>query len=107
VSTLKTLYPEHYEKMAAQVMTSMMEHVHDDGNIPYRLRQGLSMFLGQPLDTTLQPQSIMAVQSVFGQSGPPQPQQGAKPKGSAAKLGKMATNLQTNDQARSARANKA
>jgi hypothetical protein len=107
VSTLKTLYPDHYPKMVQQLMTAMTDHIHGGGTIPYKIRQGLSLFMGQPLDSTMQPASIMAIQGTFAKAPAQQPPGGGKAKGSTAKLGKMATNLQTQEQSREARANKA
>lgn len=103
VQTLQQLYPEHYEKMKQQVMVSMMDHAQDGGTVPYTLRQGLSLFLGQPLDSTFLPQSIQAIQSSYAQNASQPPQGGGKPKGSPSKLGKVATNMQTPMQAREAR----
>lgn len=109
VVTLKAIYPAYYAKMSQQLLTSMNEKQSEEGyQMPYKLRQSLSLFLGKPLDSTMTPQALQAIQSTFTSGGPPQqPQQGGQKKGSTSKLGKVATNMQTADQARQARQNKA
>lgn len=59
---LKGLYPSLYPKMAQQLSNSMMHRAADEEQIPYKTRMGLSLFLAQPLDSTMTPQSIMAAQ---------------------------------------------
>lgn len=111
VKTISSIYPAYYNKMSQQLMSSMADHLSKGETVPYRLRQSLSMFLAHPLDSTMTPQALQAIQATFQEGQPQQPQAaqqgGGKPKGSAAKLGKVATNMQTPDQARAARANKA
>jgi len=109
VAVLKNVYPEYYEKMSAQVMTAMMEHVHDGGTVSYQTRQGLSMLLGQPLDATMRPDSIQSIQATYAQNQQQsqQAQASGRVKKGTAKLNQLATNMQTPDQARAARANKA
>jgi hypothetical protein len=91
VVTLKSLYPNFYNKMAEQLTSAMTDHLDKGEKIPYDLRQGLSMFLGQPMDSTMSPQGIMAAQSAFASpvSTPPNaPVQ--KNKRNTSKLGDMA-----------------
>lgn len=107
LGTLKAIYPEYYDRMSQQVMTAMNDHLHNKGSIPYRVKQGLSLFLGQPMDSTMTPSSIQAIQSTFAQSGSQQQPQGKQGKGSASKLNKVASNLETPSQARESRQNKA
>lgn len=104
--TLKTVYPALYPQMVQEVMGSMTEHLSKGEEIPYRLRQSLSLFTGEALDSTLTPASIMSIQSVFLPKQPQQTQGGAPPPKSTAKLNKIATNTQTASQARDARAAK-
>ena len=69
--------------------------------IPYETRLGLSLFLGQPLDATMTPQSIMANQK------PQVPQENAeqqmmpqRQKGSLKALDKYSNLFKTGSQAR-------
>jgi hypothetical protein len=108
VNTLKTIYPAYYQKMSHELMDAMVDHLGNGKVIPYRLRQSLSLFLEQPMDSTLSPNSIQAVQTMYGQIRPQQQAQNqmqGKTKKSTSKLDKLSTNLQTGDQARASRAN--
>jgi hypothetical protein len=79
----------------------MTDFMNKDGVVPYKTRIGLSMFLAQPLDSTMSPMSIMAAQPIPKQ--PPMPQQG-KTKGSKSSpaLQKMSQGYATPGQAREA-----
>lgn len=99
VVTLKSLYPNFYTKMAQQVTGSMMDHLAKGEKIPYKLRQGLSMFVGQPLDSTMTPQSIQSAQMAFAppvSTPPDQPVQ--KNKRNTSKLGEVAQSEFTKNQ---------
>lgn len=101
VVTLRTIYPSLYEKMSQKLVSDMTEHAAKDDIIPYKTRIGLSMFLAQPLDSTMTPQAIMANQPPPAQA----PQQQAQPKPSRVPQGtknltKLASSYQTPDQAR-------
>lgn len=109
VKVIQTVYPAYYKKMSQELASEMTTHLSQDGHIPYKVRQSMSLFLGQTLDSTMAPQNIQSIQAIYAQ-GKASPQQGAqsqggKPKGSPSKLGKMANNLRTPEQARADRAN--
>ena len=108
VNTLKTLYPAYYDKMSQKLMGAMTDHVSGENTVPYRTRQSVSLFLGQPMDSTMTPRSIQAIQAMYAQNKTsPQPQSQGKPKkGAPSKLGKIATNMATPEQARAERAMK-
>lgn len=99
VMALNTLYPQLYAGLRQKVMNQIVEHKANGGVIPYDTRLGLSMFLQQPLDSTMQPQAIAAAQPA------PQPPQQAPsgPKkvsqGAASTLNKGAKMAQTQTQA--------
>ena len=42
-------------------MSAMVDHIQTGASVPYKTRQSLSIFLGQPLDATMQPQSIQTI----------------------------------------------
>lgn len=85
---LKSLYPEMYNTMAQRVSNQMTNKHSDEEIIPYKTRMGISLFLGQPVDSTMTPDSIMAAQ-MTKKTMPQSPQaQGGKPKGSPKALGK-------------------
>lgn len=105
VKDLMSIYPDLYKRLNQKLTGEMTDHLSKDQSIPYKTRLGLSMFLGQPLDSTMSQQSL---QSVMQMSGGPlkqvtqQPHQGRSPGGvkSAPALQKMPGLYQTPEQAR-------
>jgi hypothetical protein len=100
LQVLKSIYPSYYNKMTQQFMSDMTDHLSKDGTIPYHVKQSLSLFAGQPLDSTMTPASIQAVQSIYvqkqqqamAQQAPKKSQKGT------AKLSKLADNMMTPNQ---------
>lgn len=68
VTALKAMYPALYSKMQQQLSTELNNAVAKETPVPYNTRMSLSLFLGQPLDSTMQPQAIMDTQSIFHNS---------------------------------------
>lgn len=103
ITTIKTLYPAYYNKMSQQLMQSMADHVHKDGYIPYQTKQMMSLFLGQPLDSTMTPNSIQSVQNIYAQANMQKAManaaQARPPRKKAAKLTGAADNHFTQNQA--------
>lgn len=62
ITHLNAMYPALLPHLQSKVMTAMTEHVDKGETIPYRNRLGISLFLGQPLDSTMTPQGIMGAQ---------------------------------------------
>lgn len=67
IAHLHNMYPALYDQMKSELMHSMVEHLSKDNSVPYKTRLSLSLFLGQPLDSSMKSASIIASQ--------PQPQQ--------------------------------
>lgn len=65
---LKTMYPSLYNRMTTKLMDQMMNHLSKEGTIPYKTRLGLSLFLGQPMDSSMTPGGIMSSQGTFQQN---------------------------------------
>lgn len=105
ISTLHTLYPALYSRLSIKVYGDMIEHVNKNEAIPYATRMGVSMFLGEPLDSTLKPESIVAVQATFMRPSQQKDQQ-AKQVGPGAhsmkSLAKLPAQYATPSQAREA-----
>lgn len=99
VIALHTMYPELYEGMKQKLMSQMVEETSKGGNIPYDTRLSLSLFLQQPLDSTMKPEAIMAAQP----TPKPQEPQPSKPQkvsqGASSTLTKGAKSMQTASQA--------
>ncbi len=66
-------------------MDEITESVSKNIVLPYQVRQSLSAFLGQPLDSSLNMGSIMANQAAYAPPAPQQPQ-GKVSKSGASKL---------------------
>lgn len=98
ITDLKSMYPAVYLNMTQKLSNQMTAQQHSEDHIPYTTRLGMSLFLGQPVDSTMTPGSIVAAQPKANQT-PQQPQTGAKvtQKGGQA-LGKMAKGYQTTGQ---------
>lgn len=78
IQDLNAMYPALYKSMAQKLSDQMTRQVSDGESIPYHTRMGLSLFLGQPIDTSMNPASIQAAQPQ--PKMPPQQQAGMKPK---------------------------
>jgi hypothetical protein len=102
VTTLSTVMPGVYRSMTAKLSSAMMEHVTKGDSVSYQTRMGLSLFLGQPLDSTLSSTSIASAQPVQEPQGQPQGQSKA-PSSSTSKLSKISLASQTPLQARQTR----
>lgn len=73
IITIKTITPKLYNELSTKLMDNLADAVSDGASIPYTMRQSLSLFLGQPLDTTFTPQGIQSSQLTF-MPPPQQPQ---------------------------------
>lgn len=95
ITILSSMYPALYNRLKARLQDEMMMHVSKGEKIPYTTRIGLSMFLGQPLDSTLTPSAIQTMQAVGAAQPTQQPgQQPVMPKGAAPKGVKSSPALQ-------------
>lgn len=59
---LKSMYPNLYTNLASKLSNEMVNMEADHEDIPYKTKVSMSLFLGQPLDSTMTPTSIMAAQ---------------------------------------------
>lgn len=73
VQTVQTLYPQLYSKLSQGLVSELIDHKSEEEPIPYKTVLGLSMFLAQPLDGTMTPQGIQAIQASLSspQAGQP------------------------------------
>jgi hypothetical protein len=98
--TLKTIYPKIYESFSTKLMKQMTDTVAAGKSIPYRNRMGLSLFLGQPLDSTLTPEGIVGAQPKGSGESRPQAGTAAHTSKQTSKLGKSNSMYQTPLQSR-------
>ncbi len=97
VQDLKAMYPAVYSQVSQKLTNELMNRQSDEQATPYKSRIGLSLFLGQPLDTTMAPMSIIAAQPVKAQ--PQQREAQGKTKRGTSTLGKHNSMYQTPGQA--------
>lgn len=91
VQDLKAMYPEYYDKITAELMSAMTNRMEKGEPIPYKTRTGMSLFIGQALDSTMTPQAIIAAQP---KPQAPQPNQGQKQKsGEKSKIGNKTNDM--------------
>lgn len=107
IKHLSSMYPELHDHLSKKITETMVKHQHDEEKRPnYKVRQGLAMFMGSPLDSTMTPQSIQAAQATYIQQQPQQPQQGQKNKKDTGSLSKFSKDYQTASQSREQRESK-
>lgn len=87
IELIQAIYPALYNVAVQKLTSEMMDRVSKGEDIPYRTRVGLSKFLGEPLDATMLPGSILAAQTSVGAQ--PQPPRGQQPTPSAAKMASL------------------
>lgn len=98
------LYPEMYNQLSRKMTEKITEQQVKGERPNYHTRQGLSMFLGSPLDSSFTPASIMAAQNVFAQKKQgSQPTEPSPTKKGTSKLGDIPKQFQTPSQASEAR----
>jgi hypothetical protein len=96
INTLKTVYPDYYVKMCKDILQRVAESNASGESMPYTQRQSLSMFLAEPLDSSMTPSSIMAAQPM--PKAPPAPQGAKMGKRGTSTLGKSNSSYRTPNQ---------
>ena len=79
VLAIRNMHPELATKLTQKLTHAMMDHVAKDGFVDYPKRLSLSLFLGQPLDSTMTPQGILGAQPKTAAQAPGEPPQGKPP----------------------------
>lgn len=75
VMTLKSLYPTLYKSMVDGVGEAIIDAKTKNVKIPYKQKMSMSLFIGEPLDSTMTPQSM---QAIIKSAGPQQARQQLK-----------------------------
>jgi hypothetical protein len=73
IETLSVVYPKLFEAMKSQLMEEAIAMHSKEKAIPFQLKQNLTMFIGQPLDSALKQPSILQNQMAFAPKNAPQP----------------------------------
>jgi hypothetical protein len=99
VAVLQNLHPEYYQRMKGKISEAMVSHIEKGGKIPYAMRQGLSMFLGQDLDSAHSQPNIAAAQMSFlTQGSNPEISQKTSGGGNKEKLSEIPKQYRTQEQ---------
>lgn len=69
LQAVKTMYPSLYNRLAQKLTNEMLAHIAKGDVVPYRTKMGVSLFLGQPLDSSMTPKSILNTQLVHMGAG--------------------------------------
>jgi hypothetical protein len=99
IQDIHGMYPAMYAQMQQKLMDKVVNKKANDEPVPYRTRISLSLFVGQPLDSTMQPMSIQAAQPKPQQDPSQQPNTAHGVKKDTGKLGKTNSSYQTTSQA--------
>lgn len=105
IADLHNMYPALYKDMS-QKLSNEMTMQHSAGiSIPYRTKIGISLFLGQPVESSMNPANILAAQPQHQQKPQQQAQQQGKTRKGTTSLGKSVNSYRTNTQAAEAKRN--
>lgn len=63
----KAMYPDMYNNFAGKIQKEIINAKEHDVTIPYKTRMSMSLFMGQPLDSSMQPQAIQSNQPQMNQ----------------------------------------
>lgn len=92
IETLSAVYPKVYEEMKQTVLQEATNRISKKEVLPYSVKQQISFFLGQPIDSSLTPMAIQASQATHTQSNQEiaqKNQQMAGPKPNQTGMGKI------------------
>jgi hypothetical protein len=67
VKAISAIYPSLYQGLKQDIMTKMIDHMHKGQEIPYQTRLGLSLFLGVPMESSIDSQNILRNQALYAQ----------------------------------------
>jgi hypothetical protein len=96
---LKGMYPAYYQQMSQKLTNEMMNAHSNAQNIPYKTKIGISLLLGQPLDSSMTPTSIQSAQIALQPKQGQQQQNGTmKNKKGTSSLGKSNDSYKTASQ---------
>lgn len=107
VQHFNNLYPEMQGLLQKRITQKIID-MQIEGETPdYKVRQGLSMFMGTALSGDITPEGIQAAQSVYAaKQAQQQPQQAPKSSSNKSKLSKSDQSFLTNNQALTGRSQK-
>lgn len=86
VTTLQTVYPGLYQSMVSEVGEALIDAKTKGETVPYKKRLGLSMLMGEPLDTTMTPAIMQFIMKSQGDTQRQLQAKGNAKKATAAEL---------------------
>lgn len=104
ITTIKTVYPSLFKQLQDRLGMQLAEAASKKVVIPYKTKLGISMFMEQPLDSTLRPEYIQSAQIYQKQQQPQQQTDQLQPPSASSMKGleKLAKPYMTPGQAREA-----
>jgi hypothetical protein len=101
LKNIQALYPSLYQKISQGIVSEISSRTDKSDPISYRTKMGMSLFLSQPMDSTMQSQSIVAAQPKPQQPQQSSQQSGKKPTAESAKsMNKVSQSAMTPEQNR-------
>lgn len=101
VQDLKALYPALVPGIIQKLNNHMIDHLSKEKPVPFKLRKGLSLLMGQPMDSTFTQPSMFAAQLTFMPTAPPQmPPKGSSGGNRPSKVGRSAEMALTPNESR-------
>jgi len=74
LEALQSVYPDLHQEMITKMTEHLGQMQSQDKRLPYAKRMAVSKFIGQPLDSTMTPQSVQAILSSASQNSGQSPQ---------------------------------
>jgi hypothetical protein len=96
MNTLMNVHPDMYKQLQSQIQTAMLDA---KAPVPYKQRLSMSLFLGQPLDSTMTQSAILNAQPIPMNQQPQGGAPGNRPKRSTSSLDKLPGQYKTPGQA--------
>lgn len=97
ITVMQELYPNLYQHLQQKLTNEVISMKSKGQMIPYTTRLNLSLFMGQPLDSTMTPQAILAAQPTPSQQSPQGGNKTTKAQGEA--MNKLSQSAMTPSQA--------
>lgn len=99
VETLQNVYPQLYDEMKTEILSSMSGVLAKEQTVPYQQRIAISSFIGSPLDSSMTPESVHANQMALAAQATGKAEEGAikstaKGMSNIGASGRLKTNLQ-------------
>lgn len=100
---MQGMYPELTNHLQKKITEKIVKAQMANERPPYKVRQGLSLFMGSPMDSTLTPQNMQAAQAVFMAQKAAAQQAPAPAKKGTSKLGEVSGQYRTAEQSAQSR----